>query len=94
MPAQQLQKLMIINKTKQLGWKIRLKSMFLTALTWAVWLSMAFMVYEYRQHIWDNPVLDAYYIGEVILIMFAIVFALIFCTICWSFLAKSKRKHH
>ncbi|WGE74833.1 peptidylprolyl isomerase [Actinobacillus equuli] len=94
MPRQQLQKLMIINKTKQLGWKIRLKSMFLTALTWAVWISMAFMVYEYRQHILDNPVLDVYYIGEVILMMFAIVFALIFCTICWSFLAKSRRKNH
>lgn len=94
MPAQQLQKLMIINKTKQLGWKVRLKSMLLTALTWAVWLAMAFMVYEYRQHILDNPVLDAYYIGEVILIMFAIVFILIFFTICWSFLAKSRRNRH
>lgn len=94
MRAQQLQKLMIINKTQQLGWKIRLKSMFLTALTWAVWITMAFMVYEYRQHILDNPVLGVYHIGEVILIMFAIVFALIFCTICWSLLAKSRRKNH
>lgn len=29
MSVQQLQKLMIINKTKQLGWWIRLKSLFI-----------------------------------------------------------------
>lgn len=45
MSVQQLQKLMIINKTKQLGWWIRLKSLFITLLTWGIWLVMAFMIW-------------------------------------------------
>lgn len=44
-----LQNLMIINKTKQLGWKIRLKSFFLSILTWYIWIGMFFMVYQYQK---------------------------------------------
>lgn len=90
MAAQQLQKLMIINKTKQLGWKIRLKSMFLTALTWAIWLSMGYLIYQHKQQILDSPILNVYYIGEVILMMFGLVLVLMCCTMLWSFFTKIK----
>lgn len=92
MSVQQLQKLMIINKTKQLGWWIRLKSLFITLLTWGIWLVMAFMIWQYRNSLLDSPVIDIYYIGEVILFIFAVVFTLIFLTVCWSYLAKSRHK--
>ncbi|WGE33869.1 peptidylprolyl isomerase [Actinobacillus genomosp. 1] len=92
MSAQQLQKLMIINKTKQLGWWIRLKSVFVTLLTWGIWLVMGFMIWQHRNSLLDSPVIDIYYIGEVILFIFAVVFTLIFLTVCWSYLAKSRNK--
>lgn len=92
MSVQQLQKLMIINKTKQLGWWIRLKSLFITLLTWGIWLVMAFMIWQYRNSLLDSQVIDIYYIGEVILFIFAVVFTLIFLTVCWSYLAKSRHK--
>lgn len=87
-----LQNLMIINKTKQLGWKIRLKSFFLSILTWYIWIGMFFMVYQYQKNILNHPIINMFYIGEVILMMFAVVCCLIFCTVCWSLITKTKPK--
>ncbi len=90
MSVHSLQKLMIINKTKELGWKIRLKSMAMTFLTWFVWLSMGYMIYAFKDQILDNPVLDMYYIGEVIVMMIAIVIFLMLTTVIWSWLSKRR----
>lgn len=87
-----LQQLMIINKTKQLGWKVRLKSLFLSVLTWCIWISMFLMAYQYQEHILNHPIINMFYIGEIILMMFAVVCCLIFCTICWSLVTQTKPK--
>lgn len=91
MSVHSLQKLMIINKTKELGWKIRLKSMVMTLLTWFIWLSMGYMIYAFKDQILENPVIEFYYIGEVILMMVAIAVFLMFGTILWSSISKRKK---
>ncbi|TYG34290.1 hypothetical protein FW755_03915 [Lonepinella koalarum] len=92
MPNKYLQSLMVINKSKNLNWKSKLKSKILSLVTWFLWGYLISFIINHYDSIFFSPILDSLYFHEIIGIMVLIAFILIIIAIIWSYITVRRRK--
>lgn len=92
MSSKQLQTLMLINKSKNLKWQLKLKNFLLTLITWVLWGYLIYFIIERYHAILFTPVFYSLYLYQVIGIMLSVVGSLMFMAITWSYMTVKKKK--
>ncbi|MGQ8821188.1 HmsD [Bibersteinia trehalosi] len=86
-----LQKLMVINKSRNLPLKLKLKTILIDIITWGLWIYVGYFIYVHADHILNLPIIDNLIFIDVIGLMFLILLGLLILTILWAVITRSKR---
>ncbi len=86
----QLQHLMIINKSQQLHWKVKTKTLLMDLATWGLWMYIFHFILTQFSNIISKPVFEGLLFVEIIGAMLSVAAALVLLTIMWSGMTKTK----
>lgn len=90
--SDELQKLMVIDKSDRLSFKMLVKNFILDLFTWGLWIySIAFII-KYAKGIFTQPVLEQFFFHDVIVIMFSAAIILVIITFFWSIISAGRRR--
>ncbi len=87
-----LQSLMVINKSKRLEWKSKLKSKILSLVTWFLWGYLIYFIINHYNSIFFGPIFDSFYFHEIIGIMLFVAFIFIIIAIIWSYITVRRKR--
>lgn len=89
MQAEQLQSLMVINKSQQLHWTLKIKTLIIDISTWLLWFYVAYFIYKHFDTMLNLPIIENYLYIEVLSMMMGIVAGLLIITVGWAIVAKN-----
>lgn len=86
----QLQNLMIINKSRQLHWKVKTKTLLMDLVTWGLWIYISGFILTQFDNIISKPIFEGLLFVEIIGAMLSVASTLVLLTIMWSGMTKTK----